>query len=94
MKGVSSPPRFFGVWETKVNLTVYQAPSDGMVVGTIAVAPADSRGFSDGDNPPTTKRGEGFGGTGINATLNMPVRKGDYWKTDNCVIVYWLSNGA
>ena len=71
----------FGAWESKSPNTIYLAPSDGFV--TLIVASYEAfDGYTDGNNPPTTRRITGNPGVGF----CMPVRKGDYWKMQRTTI--------
>lgn len=87
--------RVLGKWETKAIDTVYQALTDGFVVAwykrdakrtTPRVSTAVCRGYTDGNDPPTTLRSYNgahyYGGTtgSLTSGVSFPVRKGDYWK--------------
>lgn len=98
----------FGTWESKTFGTVYQASTDGFVLATISNDDATHDfyivAYTDGSNPPTTKRAEIYiDETTIESAnqywfLCMPVRKGDYWrvvKSDYTTarFFYWLPMG-
>lgn len=84
-----------GAWESKSKNTVYQATTDGIAIG---YAPSGGGQqvyiYTDGSNPPTTKRFETGGDpTSGNYAAIAPVKKGDYWEIDSSasVTVYWVS---
>jgi len=78
--------RAFGVWDdTPVVDTSYLAATDGYVVAYVNGGVVNEiSGYTDGDDPPTTKRfvaGGAHAETGNpDSGFCMPVRKGDYWK--------------
>lgn len=86
-----------GEWETKAWNTVYQAPSDGFVVGrATASAAAAIAGYSDDNPTPTTLRYQSYHyatGSGYGA-ISMPVKAGHYWRaaisscTANCLLYF------
>ena len=88
----------FGAWETKSNNTVYQAATDGIVIGyTFADNFQTIDGYTDGSNPPTTKRwSSNSGSSGGPSHISMPVKKSDYWKADmtSCPYLGWISIGG
>lgn len=91
-----------GSWVSKSADTVYQALTDGMVVGwgqRPSGAGVNFYGYSDSSNPPTTQRIYGFadasGGTELSGLpIFMPVKKGDYYKitagTGATITIYWM----
>jgi len=89
--------RAFGAWDdTPVEDTSYLAATDGLVCCTASTENALIQGYTDGDDPPTTERVRDLGGSGSgnDAGLTMPVRKGDYWKITcapgNLDDLFWL----
>ena len=84
----------FGEWTTQQNDVadggvatytkdlIYLAESDGFVVAHAEDTQARLVGLTDGSNPPTTIRARVGDNTAISsqASITMPVRKGDYWK--------------
>jgi hypothetical protein len=85
----------FGSWASKSNNTVYQADTDGFVC---AYASTDSyvNGYTDSNNPPTTKR---VGGSSSDVhtrtgSVMMPVKKNDYYKVTGATNVFWIPIGA
>jgi len=80
----------FGNWVSKSDATVYQAATDGFVIGyatcDISTNGYGVEGLSDGSNPPTTIRWSHHIGTsgGVQGSI-FPVfflvKKGDYWQT-------------
>jgi len=93
------PKSSFGAWESKNPDTNYQAATDGFV--TVYCQGVNARcavaGYTDSNNPPSTKRvAHDPGSINDHAGFTMPVRKGDYWRIDsNCssggwCVVYWL----
>jgi len=82
-----------GDWESKSNNTVYQASTDGFVVGY--GAPGYNWGiYSDSATPPTTLRQYyQVDAAAHNYGCGMcPIRKGDYWKTVGfTTAVFWIS---
>lgn len=88
---VTTPLKRLGAWLVRADNTVYQAATDGFVVGQYA-GTAAIYGYTDGSNPPTTARQlNGGGAINIEKDLGFPVKKNDYWKTLNCTgFVYWI----
>jgi hypothetical protein len=94
-------------WNSKVINTVYQAISDGFVVGIADASAGGARvgdilGYTDASNPPTTGRGgnEASSSGPTIATFMMPVRKGDYYSATGidqigiCTYtMYWIPMG-
>lgn len=86
----------FGSWVTRSNATVYYAATDGIVCAYGADAGSSIAIRTDSGNPPTMVRvrdsqsnTNGFG------SVTCPVKKGDYWSTENAVAgVLWLPIGA
>jgi hypothetical protein len=76
----------FGSYTSKSDNTVYQAATDGFVLG-IDGSSAVIR--SDSSNPPTTIRIQGGSLSSV-----CPVKRGDYYKTNNFNTVYWLPIGS
>lgn len=92
-------PVGFGNWEVRNIGQTYQAASDGYAIATIACVPpvmpagvvyaAYLEGFTDSSSNPTTLRVQAGDAGSIGgqwrapSSLNMPVRKGDYWKVSN-----------
>jgi len=72
--------------------TTYQAATDGFVV---LVGTNDTRltAYTDGANPPATKRLYNFGYSNAQSGLTMPVRKDDYWRVtvaDGTAVFFWI----
>lgn len=88
----------FGSWASKSDNTTYLAATDGFVTGIDQTVQSEIKGYTDGNNPPTTLRaasvhaGGGFGNK--YHSITMPVRSGDRWKVTGCDTVYWLPNGS
>jgi hypothetical protein len=83
----------FGTWASKSNNIAYKADTDGFVVAYDQGADNIICGFTDGSNPPTTRRtqNKGDAGSGVYpSSITMPVRSGDYWKVTGAEVVYWL----
>ena len=96
---VSGTVKMFGSWQTMANNTVYQASTDGFVMGNgynqRSNIPVTI--YTDANNPPTTIRARGGTwaeyGDGYSFAMS-PVKKGDYWKVTNATTsVYWLPLG-
>lgn len=88
-----------GVWESKLNSTIYQAATDGRVHAYSALAAhAQVIGYTDGSTPPTTVRTRNYIQLGASnpcyANLAMDVRKGDYWKVTGASVVWWIPIGS
>jgi len=90
-----------GTWQGKTTGVVYQAASDGFVIGYASgTGGVNMSAYSDSNNPPTTLRqyvlspGSGNGAVSI----CMPVRKGDYWEVTYggavAPTILWLPLGA
>jgi len=83
----------FGEWEVKSDDTIYHATSDGLVV---VEKPNDGGsgdiiGLTDGDSDPSTVRVRaGWSDFARGAGFTMPVKKDDYWKTQNALNIYWI----
>lgn len=73
--------RSFGAWASKNSDTVYQAESDGWVIGTASLINTEGyiRCYTDSSNPPTTLRQE-ITATNDKTAIMFPVRRNDYWK--------------
>jgi hypothetical protein len=95
----------FGSWVSKSEYTVYQAATDGFVVGWTGGLDDGQNAYvySDSSTSPTTIRqhyhsaGSITGGNKF--PICCPIKKGDYWKyTDNAsdgsCILYWLPIGG
>ena len=87
-----------GTWAEKSNNTVYQATTDGFVTAWATPGAYGSwvYGYTDANNPPTTKRAQCAGGSesaGTALGITMPVKKGDYWKVTGANIVCWIPFG-
>jgi len=86
-----------GAWSTSyVEATNYQASTDG-IVQAFSTSTARLDIYTDGSNPPTTKRMVNGGGTGGQWGAVSFVRSGDYWRVDrsggSAATVYWLPIG-
>jgi len=78
----------FGAWVSRSANTSYLAATDGLVCFCTASSTTWTTGTTDGNNPPTTIRVSGNGGSFF-------VRKGDYWKAGSgASAVYWLPLGG
>jgi len=51
-------------------------------------------GYSDTNSPPTTVRQRNKGPAGESASISMPVRKGERWKTTGDTTTFWMPVGA
>ena len=94
-----------GAWASKSNNTVYEAATDGFVIGysnQTGDASTTAIGYTDSSNPPTTVRWydeKGRSGATYNSfrsILFMPVKKGDYWKVvfNQTATIFWISLGS
>jgi len=86
----------FGAWTTKSNNTVYQAATDGFVIG-IGNNNSPPTGYTDSNSNPTTMRAKCYtpGADNWTTSIIFPVRSGDYWKVINCSqAVYWIPLGS
>jgi hypothetical protein len=82
---VNGTMKVLGAWENRSGGTVYQAASDGFVLANMISLYSSCglpKGFTDGGNPPTTQRAGMYSYSYSNASIMMPVRKGDYWFID------------
>lgn len=93
---VSAPYKKFGAWLGRTVNTVYQAPSDGLVVAWAIIGQSSFylKGFTDGSNPPVTElaRENSNSGNLDEGTITFPVRKNDYWKVTSTqtTTINWL----
>lgn len=74
----------------KVKDTVYQAPSDLVVMASVTSDNSDGiEGLSDGSNPPTAVLSSGrcSGTVGQRASICFVVNKGEYWKVAHTNVV-------
>jgi len=79
----------FGDWESKSSGTSYQATTDGYVVG-YTTGGNTITGYTDSSNPPTTIRIIDDT-VAQEASITLPVKKGDYWKiVGTLVALYWI----
>jgi len=100
---VSAPYKKLGAWLSRAYNTIYQAVSDGFVIGFHDLGNTDAGALvldTDGSTPPTTTRTKSAT-TDSDSYLNMaynfcaPVRKGDYWEvtktgTMSNVTIWWI----
>jgi hypothetical protein len=95
----------FGNWESKTLSVVYQAPTDGIVVGWFVLAPGWSvyevGGYTDSQNPPQTMRVHvRMDAYNRAACMAFPVKKNDYWCVSliagsvNPYAIYFLPLGS
>ncbi len=97
---ISSPKTELKAWEAGPFAvhTVYQAESDGIVVGYARATgqPAENLvGFTDSSSPdPTTKRVSSSTVNTLYMSVVMPVKKKDYWKitlsTGDNLNIFWI----
>jgi len=92
----------FGAWASRTIGTVYQAETDGFVVGRVRTRQTDGEAgvFTDSSNPPTTQRVETHSWDGVWTTpFCVPVKKGDYYKVTSgsestfTPYAYWIPLG-
>ncbi len=78
----------FGNWESRTPGQIYgPATTDGFALA-YSNGSNNPVGYTDSDSSPTVQR---TGSTsGFNKALNMPVKKGDYWKVINADRIYWI----
>lgn len=95
----SYPSGQLGAWDaTKSEGTIYQAATDGFVVGHGASSGGGGSTIivvTDSSATPTTQRYNS--GSSLNLSFTVPVRKNDYWKVDNggrSTAVYWIPLGS
>ncbi len=87
--GIGNP---LGAWTSRSSDTVYQAATDLIVVAH-SVTGSPVEGFTDGGNPPTTKRVSSSAPS--NSSICFPVRKNDYWKViNNVTSLYEIAIGT
>ncbi len=87
---VTAPIKKFGAWVARSNTTVYQAASDGIVVGSTNAASALPFVDTDGANPPTTVRYRSRRDYNIQWVIS-PVKKDDYYQLNACELGgYWI----
>lgn len=84
--------KIFGSWVTRVDNTVYQAPTDGFVVA-VSGSNGSIYGYTDSNTPPTTMMARNGGNAIPAGSITFPVRKNDYWMTSGASDVYWLPLG-
>jgi len=88
---VTTPMFNFGLWVAKSSDTIYYAESPGFVCAYGATDSNNIYGLTDSSNPPTTYRLKDLIDIIHCGDITMPVRKGDYWKVTNAILVYWIS---
>lgn len=88
----------FGNWDSKDEDTIYQAATDGLVVGSVGgVEQPKFKVYSDGTATPDTERWiqalDQQGGLG-DATCCVPIKAGDYWEFSleqgTMNFLYWM----
>lgn len=82
-----------GAWAVKADNTIYQAATDGFVCAEAANTGQDTDvlGITDSNSTPTTVRDRaGVSSLARGAGVSFPVKKDDYWKTENATNVYWI----
>jgi hypothetical protein len=79
---VHGPVKMLGAWQSCSQGSVYQAATDGFVVAYDYWEGQGGyvNGITDSSSNPTTMRIQNGGPSTNAAGINMPVRKGDYWK--------------
>jgi len=83
-----------GDWTSKLNNTVYEAETAGLVCANTANGATVVSGYTDAANPPTTLRVTNYGNGGFPPVgITMPVKKGDYWKVTGATTVQWIPLG-
>ena len=88
----------FNNYENKNNNTVYNAHTDGFVVSCYSSGSncnTKLKGYTNENNPPTTRVAYCSGTTNLHPMITFPVKKGDYWKVDttesSCdIITRWV----
>lgn len=85
----------FGAWSTKTNTTIYQAATDGIVVGWGGYSCGIN---SDASTPPTVARAsnhDNAGGGGDYSGICCPIKKGDYWQSAGLsTALFWIPLGS
>lgn len=85
----TQPGPRLGDWVTLANNTIYQAATDGTVqAGTTTVA-AQPNIKTDSATPPTVTRYTSRRDYAEQWVISK-VKKGDYWRAQNCTTVYWI----
>jgi hypothetical protein len=94
--GDLSVGNIFGAWQSRSNNTVYLATTDGMVQAMSSSAGVNVRLLTDGSNPPASVKQQMSQSTNAPSLSGITglVRKGDYWKVENCQTVWWLPIGS
>ncbi len=89
---MTSPPKKLGSWEGRVNNTIYQAATDGFVAAYgSTTTPVFMRLKTSSGPIPTTTISEYRDDDGNTVgSVFSPIRKGDYWKTENATTVFWI----
>ncbi len=88
---VKGTMKIFGAWETRSNNTVYQAATDGFLVGSITARQLHSYIYTDSSNPPTTARVDIYTWDGVfMEPFSVPVKKGDYYKMSSQTEAGWV----
>lgn len=86
--------QMFGAWESKSDNTVYQAPSDGLVIAVGKHNNNTIYGRTDSNYPPATLVSQETSVNQQYQSIIMPVKKNDHWRVENANIsVYWLPLG-
>jgi hypothetical protein len=94
----------FGDWEERSVGTVYMAETDGFVNVTVGISGTTDRirlaCYTDGNNPPTTLRGNATAmGNADSYSFTTPVKSGDFWLVEITAMpptgnptytVYWI----
>jgi len=97
---VKGTMKVFGDWESKSTGTIYQASTDGFVVGYFTGTSGSSTltGYTDANSSPVTLVVYDFPETDDRpCSFIFPVRKGDYWvvrASNGTAVVRWLPLGT
>lgn len=92
-----------GAWASRDNGTIYQAATDGFLVGVLCGRQTTSYVYTDSSNPPTTARTETKMWDGVmRVPFCVPVKKNDYYKMASYVdsdpqwnsYAYWIPLGS
>jgi len=92
----------FGAWTSKSATTIYQAATDGFVVGYVSGSSNSTvlfTGYTDSSSTPSTARVESTNYTAagtVYGSFMMPVRKNDYYEltTTDTASIYFLPIGS
>ena len=90
--GVMSVGNTFGAWVAKSDGVTYQAATDGYICGY--TNGLSGRVYNDTNPSPSILRWLILSAVTTSSGFNLPISKGEYWRTTDIAALYWKSTGS